>query len=116
MTITGTINAGVGVLSGNTSFSIVSASFTIPSAINRDYYIFCNANAATYTITLPTRLVNQIIHLRNFSGRTLSITAPTTTPSTSIYPAQVLQLILTQRGQDFQIIQFKLYIVMGQIG
>ena len=87
LTTTGVINAGVGVLSGNTSFSIVTASFTIPSTINRDYYIFCNTNAATYTITLPTRLINQIIHLRNFSGRTLSITAPTTTPSTSIYPA-----------------------------
>ena len=86
LTTTGVINAGVGVLSGNTSFSIVSASFTIPSTINRDYYIFCNVNAATYTITLPTRLVNQIIQLRNFSGRTLSITAPTTTPATAIYP------------------------------
>ena len=58
LTTTGVINAGVGVLSGNTSFSIVSASFTIPSTINRDYYIFCNANATTYTITLPTRLVH----------------------------------------------------------
>jgi hypothetical protein len=86
LTTTGVINAGVGVLSGNTSFSIVSASFTIPSTINRDYYIFCNANATAYTITLPTRLVNQIIQLRNFSGRTLSITAPTTTPATAIYP------------------------------
>ena len=87
LTTTGVINAGVGVLSGNTSFSIVTASFTIPSSINRDYYIFCNTNASTYTITLPARLVNQIIHFRNFSGRTLTITAPITSPATTIYPS-----------------------------
>jgi hypothetical protein len=81
------INSSVGVLSGNTAFSIVSASFTIPSSINRDYYIFCNANAANYTITMPARLVNQVIHFRNFSGRTLTITCPTTSPTTALYPA-----------------------------
>jgi hypothetical protein len=86
-TLNGVVNSSVGVLSGNTAFSIVSDSFTIPSSINRDYYIFCNAKATTYTITLPTRLVNQIINFRNFSGRTLTITAPTTSPATAIYPA-----------------------------
>lgn len=86
-TLNGVVNSSVGVLSGNTSFSIVSDSFTIPSSINRDYYIFCNTKASTYTITLPARLVNQIIHFRNFSGRTLTITAPTTSPATTIYPS-----------------------------
>jgi hypothetical protein len=84
--VNGILSSGVGVLSGNTAFSIVSASFTIPSSINRDYYIFCNTAAANYTITMPTRLVNQIIHFRNFSGRTLTITCPTTTPATALYP------------------------------
>ena len=69
------------------ALNIVSASFTIPSTINRDYYIFCNTNASTYTITLPTRLTNQIIRIRNFSGQTLTIIAPTTSPVTRIYPA-----------------------------
>ena len=85
--LNGVVNSNVGVLSGNTAFNIVSASFTIPSSINRDYYIFCNANASTYTITLPARLTNQVIHFRNFSGRTLTITAPTTSPTTALYPA-----------------------------
>ena len=86
-TLNGVVNSSVGVLSGNIPFSIVSDSFTIPSSINREYYIFCNAKASTYTITMPPRLVNQIINFRNFSGRTLTITAPTTSPATALYPA-----------------------------
>lgn len=80
------INSSTGQLWGATTFNIVTANFTIPSSINRDYYLFCNANAATYTITLPTRLTDQIIHIRNFSGQTLTIRAPTTTPTTGLYP------------------------------
>jgi hypothetical protein len=80
------INSSTGQLWGATTFNIATTNFTIPSTINRDYYLFCNANVTAYSIILPTRLTNQIIHLRNFSGQTLNVTAPTTTPTTAIYP------------------------------
>jgi hypothetical protein len=84
--INGTLSSSTGILSGQTALNIISANFTIPSTINRDYYLFCNTKATTYTITLPVRLANQYIRFRNYSGQTLTITAPTTTPATSIYP------------------------------
>jgi hypothetical protein len=80
------INSSTGQLWGATALNIISANFTIPSSINRDYYLLCNTSGTAYTITLPTRLTNQIIHIRNFSGQTLTITAPTTTPTTGLYP------------------------------
>ena len=85
-TINGKLTSSVGVLSGNTSFDIVTDSFTIPSSINREYYIFCNTKASSYTITMPARLVNQIIRFRNRSGQTLTITCPVTSPTTGLYP------------------------------
>jgi len=85
-TVNGILSGVVGVLSGNSAFGITTISYTIPSTINRDYYLFCNQSATTYTITLPARLVNQFIRFRNFSTQTLTITAPTTTPATAIYP------------------------------
>ena len=85
-TTTLTINSSTGQLWGATAFNIVTTNFTIPSTINRDYYLFCNTSGAAYTITLPTRLTNQIIRIRNFSGQTLTITAPTTAPTTGLYP------------------------------
>ena len=84
-TINGKLITSLGILSGNDVISVISANFTIPSTINQQYYVFCNAGAA-YTITLPTRLSNQVIQFRNFSGNTLTITAPTTSPVTNIYP------------------------------
>ena len=50
------------------------------------FFLFCNASGTAYTIILPARLTNQYIRIRNFSGQILTITAPTTTPATSIYP------------------------------
>jgi hypothetical protein len=86
---------GLGILSGQTAINVAAANFTIPSNINRDYYLFCNTNATSYTITLPARLNNQIIRFRNFSGQTLTITAPTTTPATSIYPTDFTTNFIT---------------------
>jgi len=87
ITSAGLITGPSGILSGNSAFGITTVSYTIPSTINRDYYLFCNTSGTTYTITLPARLVNQYIRFRNFSGQTLTITAPTTTPATAIYPS-----------------------------
>jgi hypothetical protein len=87
ITSAGLITGPSGVLSGNSAFGITTTNFTIPSSINRDYYLFCNTNSTPYSIILPARLVNQYIRLRNFSGQTLNITAPTTTPATAIYPS-----------------------------
>ena len=85
LTANGTVTLSTGVISGNVAFEVVSNTFTIgTNAINRDYYLFCNNKASTYTITLPSPATRsgQVIHIRNFSSQILSIT----TPSGSIYP------------------------------
>jgi len=87
ITSAGLITGPSGILSGNSAFGIISATYTIPSTINRDFYLFCNASGTAYTITLPARLQSQYIRFRNYSGQTLTITAPTTTPATAIYPS-----------------------------
>jgi len=86
ITSAGLITGVSGILSGNSAFGICTTNFTIPSTINRDYYLFCNTSGTPYSVILPARLVNQYVRLRNFSGQTLNVTAPTTTPATVIYP------------------------------
>jgi hypothetical protein len=85
LTSNGTVTLSTGVISGNTASEVISNTFTIgTNPINRDYYLFCNNRASTYTITLPSPATRsgQVIHIRNFSSQILSIT----TPSGTIYP------------------------------
>jgi hypothetical protein len=79
-TTTLSINSSTGQLWGATAFNLISANFTIPSTINRDYYLA--ATISPITITLPAVKINQIINIRNVSSGTLTIVAPTG----SIYP------------------------------
>ena len=74
-TINNTLSAGVGTLSGATAYETKAASYTIPSTINRDYYLV--VTLAAVTITLPAVKLNQIIHIRNASGGSITLTAPT---------------------------------------
>jgi hypothetical protein len=79
-TTTLSINSSTGQLWGATAFNLISANFTIPSTINRDYYLA--ATISPITITLPAVKINQIINIRNVSSGSLTIIAPTG----SIYP------------------------------
>ena len=79
-TTTLSINSSTGQLWGATAFNLISANFTIPSTINRDYYLA--AIISPITITLPAVKINQIINIRNVSSGALTIVAPTG----SIYP------------------------------
>ncbi len=74
------INSSTRQLWGATAFNLITASFTIPSTINRDYYLA--ATISPITITLPAVKINQIINIRNVSSGSLTIVAPTG----SIYP------------------------------
>jgi len=74
------INSSTGQLWGATAFNLISANFTIPSTINRDYYLA--VTLSPITITLPAVKINQIINIRNVSSGSLTIVAPTG----SIYP------------------------------
>jgi len=79
-TINNTLSAGVGTLSGATAYETKAATYTIPSTINRDYYLV--VTLAAVTITLPAVKLNQILHIRNASGGSITLTAP----SGSIFP------------------------------
>ena len=74
-TVNNTLSAGVGTLSGATAYETKAVSYTIPSTINRDYYLV--VTLAAVTITLPAVKLNQIIHIRNASGGSITLTAPT---------------------------------------
>ena len=79
-TINNALSTGVGTLSGSTAYETKAASYTIPSTINRDYYLV--VTLAAVTITLPAVKLNQILHIRNASGGSITLTAP----SGSIFP------------------------------
>jgi len=74
-TINNALSTGVGTLSGSTAYETKAASYTIPSTINRDYYLV--VTLAAVTVTLPAVKLNQIIHIRNASGGSITLTAPT---------------------------------------
>ena len=74
------INSSTGQLWGATAFNLISTNFTIPSTINRDYYLA--VTLSPITITLPEVKINQIINIRNVSSGSLTIVAPTG----AIYP------------------------------
>ena len=84
------INLSTGVLSGYLQYYITSGAYAVGSSpVNRDFYLFCNPispTPATYTITLPNASlpirVGSVIHLRNYSGFTLTVISS----GGSIYP------------------------------
>jgi len=75
-TTTLTINSSTGQLWGATAFNLITASFTIPSSINRDYYLVAFPPTGTITITLPAVELNQIIHIRSIASVNITLTAP----------------------------------------
>ncbi len=70
---------------GALMYSEVTAAYTIPSNINRDFYIGV-AGAGGYTVTLPAVNIHQILHIRHYSGSNVNLTTPLST--TKIYPIQ----------------------------
>jgi len=87
-TINNTLSTGVGTLSGATAYESTSATtYTIPNAINRDYYLLVLLASGTSVITMPTLKVNQIVHIRvyNTAGTAITVKVPTSTTG-SFYP------------------------------
>jgi len=85
----GKINFGNQQISGYTEYNTTSVNFTIPSTINKEYFIVITGGSPI-TVTLPssTAVIGQIINIRNRSN---TITHNITTfPSTTIgiYPTQ----------------------------
>lgn len=70
---------------GALMYSELTAAYTIPSNINRDFYVAA-AGAGGYTITLPAVAIHQILHIRHYSASNVNLTTPLTT--TKIYPIQ----------------------------
>ena len=95
MTSSGTLQIGAGKIkfgnqqiSGYTEYNSVSANFTIPLTINKEYFLVITGGSPL-TMTLPlTPTIGQIINIRNRSPTTTH--GITTFPSTTIgiYPTQ----------------------------
>ena len=84
-TINGTINISTGTLCGLTAFNLITTStHTIPTTINREYFIVIAPVSGTVTVTLPSPATknDQIIRIRSFATVNITIT----TPSGSIFP------------------------------
>ena len=63
-------------------WSSVNANYTIPSNINREFFMVIQGG--TRTITLPALTIHQIINIKVLSASTMNITAPVV--GTLIYP------------------------------
>jgi hypothetical protein len=85
----GKVKIGNQQISGYTEYNTTSANFTIPSTVNKEYFIVITGGSPL-TITLPssTAVIGQIINIRNRSNTTTHNV--TTFPSTTIgiYPTQ----------------------------
>jgi hypothetical protein len=75
-------NATETTLYGGLMWSSVNANYTIPSNINREFFMVIQG--VTRTITLPALTIHQIINIKVFSASTMNITAPVV--GTNIYP------------------------------
>jgi hypothetical protein len=85
----GKVKIGNQQISGYTEYNTTSANFTIPSTVNKEYFIVITGGSPI-TVTLPssTAVIGQIINIRNRSNTTTHNV--TTFPSTTIgiYPTQ----------------------------
>ena len=73
------------IIYGNLMYSEITTTYTIPSNINRDFYVACGG-AGGYTVTLPAVAIHQILHIRQYSGGSVTLSTPVAT--TKIYPIQ----------------------------
>lgn len=69
-------------LYGGLMWSSVNANYTIPSNINREFFMVIQG--VTRTITLPALTIHQIINIKVLSASSMNITAPVA--GTQIYP------------------------------
>jgi hypothetical protein len=83
LTANGIVSTSLGPIAGLLSFELKNVSYTIVSStINREYYIVVTLNSATTTFPAPSARTDQIIHIRNATSLSQSIT----TPSGLLYP------------------------------
>jgi len=73
LTLRGKLTTPSGVLSGNTDFYESFASYTIPTTINREFFLV--ANSGTGTVTFPAPVVGQIITVRNQTSGNITLSA-----------------------------------------
>jgi hypothetical protein len=69
-------------LYGGLMYATVSATYTIPSNINREFFLVISG--LTKTITMPALTIHQIINIKVFSANVMNITAPVA--GTNFYP------------------------------
>jgi hypothetical protein len=69
-------------LYGGLMYATVSAAYTIPSNINREFYLVISGT--TKTITMPAVTIHQIINIKVFSASIMNLTTPLST--TQFYP------------------------------
>jgi hypothetical protein len=69
-------------LYGGLMWSSISANYTIPSNINREFFLV--VQGVTRTITMPALTIHQIINIKVLSASPMNITTPVAT--TVIYP------------------------------
>ena len=86
---------------GALMYSEIIATYTIPSNINRDFYVACGG-AGGYTVTLPAVAIHQILHIRQYSGSSVTLSTPVS--STKIYPIQgsIYTQTFTMTGNQVQ--------------
>ena len=89
-------------------YSSINGAYTIPSNINREFFLV--AQGGGQTITMPALTIHQIINIKVLSGVSMSITAAVA-GTIFILKQEVVQRLLIQ----CRAIQHNYFIVMVQV-